>query len=109
MSDKYNQTNISGERYTRASEVRIINDSRHRSINFIEEDVFNVDGKKITSAAGTLTQMFTDENAGDTFELLSPVDGSSLGASLTYQELYVALYSLYIDRALARDLAGDGP
>ena len=109
MTDKYNQSSITGDKYTRAREVRIVNASRPRSISFMEEDVFVVDGKQIVTQAGSLSEMFTEANANTSFALLNPLDGTPLGASMTFQELYVALYSLYIDRATARDAASGEP
>ena len=74
-------------------------------ISFHEEDAIQVGGKVITTPAydagpGGLRALF---QADGVYPLVNPVTGESLGASMTHQELYVALHSLYMHLAGLRD------
>lgn len=106
----YQETTLAGTAYTRASEVYIINREDAKSIMFQEQRVVTLDdGEVIRRSAGQVVSPFTPENAGTAIPLLNPETGESLGASMTYEELYVALYSLYLKLAQERDYAEANP
>jgi hypothetical protein len=98
----YKEETINGTKYQRARSVEIYNylDSTP-FINFQEETVFIMDGKKvITPVMATISVNF-DENG--TFPVLNPATGDSTGETATHQQLYALIYSLYIKAAVDRD------
>ena len=97
----YNESNISGTQWTRASQVRIHNPlGGTPSIQFKEENVINADGKNIITRGGTLTDKLVDPSL--VFNLLNPADGTVVGTA-TYGEVYAILNSLYRHLASIRD------
>lgn len=99
----YTETPISGNVYTRANEVRISNPyNGPKSLQFVEENVYNFGNDLILRPAGGVTELFNSANAGESFNLMTPIAGQS---TLTYQDLYIALNSLYIHVATKRDQA----
>lgn len=100
----YQETTLAGTAYTRANGVQVSNGETSKSISFQEERVINLDdGEVIRKPAGQVWSPFTAENALTEFALLDPTTGADTGATMTYQDLYVALYSLYLHLAAERD------
>lgn len=100
----YNETNILGTKYRRAYQVTMQNGlNKEKYVRFAEEDVILVEGDTIHQQAGGISEPFTEENSATSVPLLNPEDGSPLGGSITYQEIYVAIYSLYLHLASIRD------
>lgn len=105
----YKEESISGSKWTRCRVVTCINpldpnEEHPRKVWFQEENVMSVGGGEILSLGDVGAVSATFEDAG-TFPLLNPLTGEELGSSMTHSELYVALYSLYIQAAKARDSA----
>lgn len=101
---KYNQTIAQGEVYTRAKRVICSNPLEgSRQITFIEEDVVTVGDKTMMTDAGQISQPFTNNNGDTEFPLVNPLTGEDLGQTVTFQQLYVLLHSLYISLATKRD------
>jgi hypothetical protein len=100
----YNETNILGTKYRRAYQVTMQNGlNKEKYVRFAEEDVLLVEGDAIHQQAGSISEPFTEENSATSIPLLNPEDGSPTGGSITYQEIYVAIYSLYLHLASTRD------
>ena len=101
---KYNETTIEGTSYVRADRVTINNGLESKGITFNEVELINLsNGEEMTKSFGSVSESFTADNLNTAIPLLDPETGADLGASLTYQELYVAVYSLYFKLATERD------
>jgi len=100
----YQESNVAGTKYLRAYQVHVNNGMTNKGITFHEEEVINLDGGEVIQRkAGTVSEGFTANNAATEFNLVNPVDGSPTGATMTYQEVYNALYSLYLHLGNVRD------
>jgi len=98
----YNQTDITGEKYTRCTAVKINNCLNGIPIaTFKEEDVVTTDsGDTIIQKKGTIGDSLTDPNTE--FDLLDPTDDSVV-ETVKYQDVYNILYSLYRHLVNIRD------
>jgi hypothetical protein len=101
----YKETTVSGESYIRCNEIFIFNGLQNKHITFREQELLTLGDKQITEWAGEVGESFSPENASTAFPLLDPETGEPLvdGATMTYEGVYVALYSLYLHLAKARD------
>lgn len=77
-------------------------------IVFSEEDVISIGGKEAHIDAMTAVRGDFDPASG-TIPLVNPQTGVPLGESMTHADLYVVLYSLYLQLATARDAAAAPP
>lgn len=112
----YKETEItSGNSFVRAAKVEIFNhyQSTTKTIRFQEEHIISIGNETIRrpynrqttcdySSAVTLSNTLTEETANTSFNLLNPVDNSVVG-TMTYQDVYNVLYSLYIHTATEFD------
>lgn len=74
------------------------------TIAFQEQEVVAVDGEVIAVLPkGGPMGLIREFDPEGSFPLLNPETGESLGVSMSHVELRVALYSLYIQSATARD------
>lgn len=102
----YQQTTLSGTAYTRASQVVIANPLNGvKAVSFMEEQVVNLGDEQLIRPQGGIQEPFTAENIGTEFPLLNPLDSTPVGLSMTYEQVYVALHSLYFHVAKKRDEA----
>ena len=106
----YKETTVSGTSYVRAREVTVTNTlGGYKGIMFCEEQV-SVFGEKIMrEGIGAIHQEFTAENASTEFQLLNPITNEPIGATATFQDVYVLLFSLYYHVAALRDAANEQP
>jgi hypothetical protein len=98
----YRETPVSATKWRRSHQVTISNPLDHpeeSSITFHEQDVIVEGTDVIFTNAGGVSANFSPVGS---FNLLNPVDNSVIG-TMTHQELYIALYSLYMQTATARD------
>lgn len=103
MTD-YKQTNIAGTAYTRANKVIVDNPLNGvKAITFVEEQVVNLGNEQLIRPQGGIQEPLTADNMGTEFPLLNPLDGTPVGLSMTYEQVYVALHSLYFHVAKKRD------
>lgn len=65
----------------------------------------NAETDKSVGVVGKLEKELTLANSSTSFPLLNPADGTSLGATATYADVQVLLYSLYFYLAKDRDNA----
>ena len=106
----YQETNVSGTSYTRANQIVVSNPLNGvKAISFMEEQVVNLEGEQIFRQKGGIQEPFTAENIQEEFPLLNPEDGTPLGITTTYQQVYVTLYSLYMHLATKRDTPAPAP
>lgn len=101
----YKETNLAGTSYVRAGSLTVINGEANKSITFQEEQLINLEsGDVIRKPAGQVWSPFTAENANTEFQVLNPGTGEPIaGATMTYADVYAALYSLYLHLATERD------
>lgn len=100
----YKETTLAGTSYVRADRVTINNGLESKGIVFNEVELINLsNGETMTKNYGSVSESFSADNALTAFDLLDPESGADLGVTMTYQELYVAVYSLYFKLALERD------
>lgn len=101
----YKETNLAGTSYVRANYVNITNEESEKFITYHEEQLINLDGGEvIRKTAGVVSAPFTAENANTEFQVLNPGTGEPIaGATMTYADVYAALYSLYLHLATERD------
>lgn len=102
----YQQTDLSGSAYTRSNSVNIANPlDGVKAISFMEEQVVNLGTEQLIRPQGGVQEPFTPENIKEAFELLNPIDSKPIGQKMTYEQLYVAIHSLYFHVAKKRDKA----
>ena len=104
MSSNYNETNVSGQSWKRCFKIEISNPYNGQpECKLFEEEIFSVGDKTVS----TLTRILEPQiNMSSVIELINPMTGEPLGASITHQDFYIVLFSLYINTAKAKD-AGD--
>lgn len=99
----YKESDLSGSQWQRCNRITI--DNRYEQtpqITMHEEIMTVVGGKRFQENAGAVYVTF-DPNA--VIELLNPETGEPLGATMTQGQIHVALWSLYMAQAAARDAA----
>lgn len=120
MAD-YKESSISGTSWVRCKTVTITNpiagttqqDARpgHMgeiiavvpTVYFQEEKVLQIGTDKILTDSGYCSKEFDAVNGS--IPLRNPSTGDLLGTSVSHSELYVILYSLYLQTAMERDAA----
>jgi len=103
----YQESDIAGTKYTRAYQVHVQNGMAAKAITFHEEEVINLADEVIQRKKGSVTAPFTSDNASTEFALVDPTTGADSGQAMSYQDVYVALYSLYLHLAAQRDAQAD--
>lgn len=110
MVKNYKETEVSGSSYVRAREVVVSNVlDGYKGIMYVEEEVSILGNKIMRENVGAIHQEFTAENAGTEFPLLNPITNELIGATATFQDVYVLLFSLYYHMAELRDAANEQP
>ena len=105
----YKENILTGRVWTRCFQVVVDNPlGGQPRITFQEEKVYDVqtaDGQQLHIPVPGCGAEF---DPGSSFPLVHPVTGEPLGTSMSHQELQVALYSLYVATAAARDTGFGG-
>lgn len=107
MSVNYRESTGAATAWRRANSVTLsnpLNNIQAAYVAFGEEDVIQKGDIVVTTPAGGVAVGFDPQGS---FPLLNPTDNSVVG-SVTHQELYAILYSLYIKAAQDRDNASQG-
>ena len=100
----YKETTVAGTSYTRSHQVIINNPLVGvKAISFMEEQVVNLGDEQIIRNQGGIQEPFTTQNHNTQFDLVNPVDGTLIGSTMEYKDLYVAIHSLYLHLAAKRD------
>jgi hypothetical protein len=102
---KYKESAVAGSKWTRSRGVTILNplEGGQEAI-FQEEEVVSLgDGTTMNRDVGACSMAF-DPVAGR-IPLLNPTTGEPIGTEFNHADLYIVLYSLYIQAAKARDAA----
>ena len=107
----YKENGITGSSYIRAGSINISNPLRGEKVaTFYEEKVIDIGDDVIIQGNGMpISQVFNESTMNEVFHLLNPLTGEPVGVTMSFQEVYVALYSLYLHIALKRDNAANVP
>lgn len=99
----YKETAVTGTSWHRCNTVTISNPYLGQPTVLMQEEVIaSVGGNVFSQPAPGLSFAF---DPAEVIELRNPQTGELVGASMTGMDLYLALYSLYIQKAHERDLA----
>lgn len=109
----YKETNLAGVSWVRCKNITITNPIAGAvesgslkplipTAYFKEEKVISIDGIQNTIDVGICYKSF---NPTDVINLRNPETGELIGTTATHEELYVLLYSLYLQTAEERDAA----
>lgn len=102
----YKENSVAGSSYVRAGSVFIDNGLSNKSIAFQEQEVMTLGDEVISKNLGLVTSKLTAENQDTAFALLDPATNEQVdGQTMTFKDVYNALYSLYLHLALERDAA----
>jgi hypothetical protein len=103
----YKESDVVGVVWQRCHTVQISNQlNQDKTIFFQEEKVYNLDGDDMKKYVDGCGKQFS---ATQTFSLLNVNDGTETGAVMTHEQLYQAIYSLYIQTAKERDNQANQP
>lgn len=94
---------VAGKRWTRAYRVTIMNPYLGDPVIAFDEEVLIAIEDSVKSAPTATLSASVDMSA--TIDLIDPSTGLALGAAMSHQQVYVALYSLYRQLGAARDAA----
>ncbi len=104
----YKESSVAGSSYVRAGSVFIDNGLINKSIAFQEQEVMTLGDEVISKSLGLVASEFTAENQDTAFALLDPETNQQVdGQTMTFADVYNALYSLYLHLALERDAAAE--
>ncbi len=99
----YQESSISGIKWVRCNSVSITNPlSGTPKAYFTEESVVKIGSEQMLQPFGQCSAEF---RADGSFPLLDPDTGRATGMTMSHQDLYKALYSLYMKTATDRDLS----
>lgn len=103
----YQETAESGTSWVRATSVHIHNPlGGTPSISFEEEQVLVVGDKTFRNGYGNMVnRLHKTFDPSGFINLRHPVTGQLIGQTVTHEQLYVLLHSLYMEMAEARDAA----
>jgi hypothetical protein len=98
----YNEVVSQGTMWTRCYEITVSNPfaGLQKTAKFFEEDVVVLDQKIIPNRRGFLQKVF---NPSDVVELRDPQTNQVTGETVTHEQIYSILYSLYMASAIERD------
>ena len=100
----YKESNVTGVTWQRCNRIDIRNPYEEAKFAvFLEEEITDLGNDKIVkSPAGQILADFIDPSTE--VNLINPETGESLDISITYQDIYIVLHSLYIQLATLRDV-----
>ena len=103
----YRENTVSGNSYTRAKIVVLQNlKDQIPSAEFVEENVYILDGETIHKNIGSLFVEMNDPNY--IFQVKNPLTGEDIPDMYsTYGQIFTLLYSAYWDAAMKRDRANE--
>lgn len=103
----YNESQVAGTAWQRCHTVTIRNPLAGTPvIEFAEERVITLEGDDIHQWVEGCSKQFSPTGV---FLLLDPMTNAATGATMTHTQLYLALYSLYMQTAAERDTPPQEP
>jgi hypothetical protein len=101
MSD-YKENEVAGRSWQRCNQVLISNPLEGAPmVRLSEESVISIDGHRFSNSLPGIQFEF---DPSITIQLVNPATGAKIaGKTVTGADVYVSLYSLYIQKALERD------
>lgn len=99
----YRESDVIGVTWQRCHRIDIRNPYEEPKFAvFLEEEITDLgNGKIVKSPAGQILADFTDPTT--VVNLINPLTGTPLNETVTYQDIYVILHSLYLQLATERD------
>lgn len=99
----YKESDVTGVTWQRCHRIDIRNPYEEPKFAvFLEEEVTELaNGKIVKTPVGQILGEFTEPST--VVNLINPETGDPLNSSVTYQDIYVILHSLYIKLATERD------
>jgi hypothetical protein len=99
---QYNESTAQGTVWNRCDQIVIQNPylGLEKFAVFSEEDVVVIGGTTILNKKRHLRKTFI---ASEVIQIRDPVTGTLTGSTITHQELYNILHSLYIQTSIERD------
>lgn len=102
MATDYKASTISGTSWQRTYQIVILNPAIGTpSVIYNEETAIAIGDKIITTPCGNLAVSCADMT--EEIPLLNPETGEETGETMTIGQLYQAIYSHYITKAMERD------
>lgn len=100
---EYRETTQSGSSYQRCRSMTFENPKGSPpSVYINEETIFNLGDQTVVKPCNSINRTITDFST--VFQLKNPLTNDDIpGATMTYQDLYVGLFSLYWHLATERD------
>lgn len=99
----YQETSGTATKWKRCYRLNIINPAQgDKYIQYLEEEAVEIDGTILTNAVGSGILEQFDPNKVIT--VYNPITGEATQSTTTYMDIYVLLYSAYMNAALARDV-----
>jgi hypothetical protein len=109
----YREEVTAGNSYLRASVITM--ESGSKKVTFTEQKVLNLGDQVIvskhyrknlvTNQTLTLSKKMTEQNANTSFNIIDPANISNVVGTMTYGDVYAAMYSLYLHVAAESDAA----
>lgn len=97
----YNESQVAGTAWQRCHTVTVSNPlGGVPKIEFAEERVIALEGDDIHQWVAGCSKQFSPTGV---FLLLDPTTNAATGTTMTHTQLYIALYSLYMQTAAERD------
>lgn len=97
----YQETQVTGTKWQRCNQVLLNNPHNgQRSIEMREETIVTLDGSLFSQ---TVPGMKFDFNPTDLIQLRDPATGALTGSTMSMMDMYVAVGSLYLQKAAERD------
>lgn len=89
----------------RLKRIEIRNHEGDQRLIMIEERVIKLEsGEEVVADGQNHIFQMTDENRLDRFDIINPVDKSTTGQKMSYQDFFNMTYSIYTDMVKNRDL-----
>jgi hypothetical protein len=99
----YKESTVSGQAWQRAKVIQIWNEyGQAPRVEFIEEKVISLgDNEVIKQPTGSVGK--TIEDFTETIQIINPETGADTGTTMTIEQVYAAIFSLYLKLAQNRD------
>lgn len=106
MTINYKEKSVNGIEWQRCNAITILNSyNTVPLVRFEEETVIQMSESYLTKPV--IEPIMVEYNPTKTFEVLNLSDNTPTGVTMSYEDVYKILYSLYIQVALERDAAAN--